>query len=84
MPAPKTHRAKVTGFIATALQQRQDLVQHLRQTARIIEKVCNRAEEIAEQVAGARLGGDVEDDAAQVDLQAENVQRDRPDVEMQN
>ncbi len=72
--------------VAAAFQlaeYRENLVQQPGQTTRAVEQARDRAEQIAEQVAGAGLGGDVQDDATEIDLQAEQIERDRSDVEVQ-
>ena len=66
---------------ATDFRPLQDLVEQVGDSAErciAIEQVGDGAEEVAEQVAGARLGGDVEHDATDIYLEPEQVHRQRP------
>ena len=62
----------------------ENLIEQLRQPRRVVEQIGYGAEQVAEEIARARNGGDVEDDAAQVDVQAEQVEVERPEIEMEN
>jgi len=62
----------------------EQVVQEFREPARIIEKSRDRAKQVAEQIAGARLCRHVEDDPAQIHLQPEDIERKRTKIEMEN
>ena len=68
-------------------QQSQQLVQEvrdLRQQASAVEEVRDRAEQVPEQVPGAGQGRDVEHDPVEVDGQPEQVEIERPQLEVKD
>src|SRR5689334_10027324 len=68
-------------------EQAEDLVEQVGQQ-RIegvaVQQVGDRAEEVAQQIAGARLGGDVEHDPIEVDPQPEDVEVERAELQVQD
>src|SRR5215217_7143940 len=72
------------------VQRRGDLVEavgeiaELAEQAVLVEDAGERAQQVAEQVAGARDGGDVELDLVELDAEAEQVQVQRAERQVQD
>src|SRR4051794_37439830 len=66
------------------LIDRVDQIDDSRNRSRNIQQSCQRAKQIPEQVARARLAGNVENDFVQIDNEAEQIEMKRTEVEQQN
>src|SRR5437660_352258 len=71
-----------------ALDEAENLIEMRRdpsqRVARIVEQVREAVEQVPEQVARARRGGDIEADRARGDLETQEVEVDRAEVEVQD
>src|SRR3954471_1013370 len=68
------------------LEGGEDPAEHVGQTRRAVavQEMSNCAEKVADEIAGTGLGGDVELDLIEIDIQPEKVQVKRAEIEVQD
>src|SRR4051812_40400032 len=76
-------------FVEPGLERSQDLVQQVddllqRAAEPAVQQVGDRAQQVAEQIAGTGLSSDVEHDLIQVDHQAQQIQVKRTERQMKD
>src|SRR5438105_4148872 len=67
----------------SAEQSGENIVENFREPGRVVEQSCHRTEQVSEKVTGSGLRGDVQNNSAEINLQAENIERQRAEVEEQ-
>src|SRR5687768_13499530 len=69
------------------LQVAQNVVQQAQdpgERSAAVEEPCHGAQQVAEKVAGSRLGADVEHDPIEVHHEPEKVEIERPELEVED